>query len=50
MKYVLLSLSIICLIASIVFIIRGDFATLPFGLFGAIMNLISFYIEVKDNE
>ena len=50
MKYFWLSMSILCLIASIVFIVRKDFGALPFSIFGTIMNLLNFYMEIKDND
>ena len=50
MKYVWLSLSIICLVATIVFIIRKDFMSLPVSVCGTIINFINFCGEVLDNE
>lgn len=50
MKYVYLCLSVLCLIATIIFIIREDLSALPFSVFGMILNLISFYIEEKSND
>ena len=50
MKYVYLCLSVLCLIATIIFIVRENTSALPFSIFGMILNLISFYLEEKSND
>ena len=50
MKYVYLCLSVLCLIATIIFIVREDTSSLLFSVGGMLLNLINFYLEEKSND
>ena len=50
MKYVYLCLSVLCLIATITFIIREDTSALLFSVGGMLLNLINFYLGEKSND
>ena len=50
MKIFHLILTILCVIATIVFIVRKDIGALYFGIFGVISNFICFMMEVYDEQ